>query len=88
MPQFSHPAYTEPSLASTRFRAFLGSGVRIGGDPLKAVQRIYEFSLWSDLPFRFPLGKDAVTTIKAELESIGQDVKKYESWSEGLEFDD
>ena len=86
MPQFSHPAYTEPSLASTRFRAFLGSGVRIGGDPLKAVQRIYELSLLSDLPFRFPLGKDAVAGVKAQLKKIEDDVVKYESWSEGLEL--
>ena len=87
MPQFSHPAYTEPSLASTRFRAFLGSGVRIGGDPLKAVQRIYDLSLVPSPPFRFVIGKDAIASTRAEIKSITEEVNKYESWSEGLDFD-
>lgn len=68
-------------------RAYLQTGASIGADPVKAVQRIYDFSLLDNPPFRFPLGKDAVGAIKAELQRIERDVAKYESWSEGLEFD-
>lgn len=64
------------------------SGARAGADPAKAVQRIYDITLLPEPPFRFILGKDAVANIKAEIKSIEQDLAKYESWSEGLDFDD
>ncbi|KAK7692333.1 hypothetical protein QCA50_003958 [Cerrena zonata] len=84
---YSHPAYNAPTLPSNVFRAFFKSGVRFGADPTKGVQRIYDLSLLSDPPFRFVLGKDAVAAVRAEIKSIEQDVAKYETWSDGLDFD-
>ena len=60
--------------------------MEFGSDPAKAVQRIYDLSLLPDPPFRFPLGKDAVAGVKAQLKKIEDDIVKYESWSEGLEL--
>ena len=68
-------------------RAYLKSGVRIGADPMKGVQRIFNLSLLDDPPFRFPLGKDAIDAIRTEVKHIEEDVTKYETWSNGLEFD-
>ena len=84
---FSHPAYTSPSLPSNAIRAFFQGDSQIGADPAKAVQRIYELSLLSSPPLRLVLGKDAIAVAQAEIKSIEQDVAKYQSWSEGLEFD-
>ena len=85
--EYSHPAYTSPTLPSTAFRAAIESGHRMAADPAKAIQRIYDLSLLPDPPFRFVLGKDAIATVKEELKGIEEDVMKYESWSEGLDFD-
>ena len=68
-------------------RAYLKTGARIGADPTKGIQRIFDLSLLDEPPFRLPLGKDAVGAIKAEIKRIGDDVAKYEGWSEGLAFD-
>ena len=85
--EYSHPAYTSPTLPSTAFRAAIESGHRMAADPAKAIQRIYDLSLLPNPPFRFVLGKDAIATVKEELKGIEEDVMKYESWSEGLDFD-
>ena len=86
--QYSHPAYTSPTIPSYMVRNhFIGSGVRMGADPAKGVQRIYDLSLLPNPPLRFVLGKDAIKVVKDEMKSIGEDVAKYESWSEGLDFD-
>ena len=84
---FFHPAYSSPSLPTNLVRGFIGSGTRMGADPVKAVQRIYELSLLPNPPFRLVLGKDSVTAIKAQVKKIEEDVLKYENWSEGLDFD-
>ena len=48
---------------------------------------MYDLSLLPNPPLRFVLGKDAIATVKEELKGIEEDVVKYESWSEGLDFD-
>lgn len=85
---FSHPAYAAPTLPSHGLRSLITGSQRLGADPVKGVQRLYDLSLLPDPPFRFVLGKDAASFIRGELKEIEQDVNKYESWSEGLEFDD
>ena len=87
MSTYFHPAYSAPNLATNLFCGFIGSGTRMGADPVKAVQRIYELSLLPNPPFRLVLGKDSVTAIKAQVKKIEEDVLKYENWSEGLDFD-
>lgn len=86
---FTHPAYSSPTLPSNGIRKFLTDGASegLGGDPAKAVQRIYDLSVLSSPPLRFVVGKDAITSARDEIKSIEEDVTKYESWSEGLDFD-
>lgn len=85
---FSHPAYTDPALPSKQARGFFHNTGRFGRDAAKAVQRIYDLSLVADPPLRFALGPDSVGAVKKQLKDVEQDVVKYESWSEGLDFDD
>ena len=84
---FTHPAYSSPTLPSNVLRSFVGTGERVGGDPNTAVQRVYDLSLLPSPPLRFVIGKDAIASTRAEMKSISDDVDKYESWSEGLDFD-
>lgn len=85
--RYIHPAYTKPELPTVFLRSLVNSGQRLGADPKKAVERIYEFSLDSEPSLYFPLGKDSIQEIKEEIRRIEQDVTKHEARSEGLEFD-
>lgn len=76
---YAHPAYAT--------RAYK-NGKHPSADPVKAVQRIYDLSLESEPSLHFPVGKDSVALIKAEINAIGHDVTKHEAKSEGLGFDD
>ncbi|CAL1703540.1 unnamed protein product [Somion occarium] len=82
-----HPAYTNPTLPGTIFRAFLASGKEIGSDTAQGVEKIYELACLSEPPMRLALGIDAIRDIRAELKGVEADVGKYESWSEGLVLD-
>ena len=84
---FFDPAYSSPSLPTNLVRGFIGSGARMGSDPAKAVQRIYDLSLLPNPPMRLLLGKDSVGGVKAQVRKIEEDANNYEKWSEGLEFD-
>lgn len=83
-----HPAYTKPSLASVQMRGWLlNKDLRIGGDPAKAVAKVYELSKLPDPPMRLALGKETVSTFRDVMKGIAADVDKYESWSEDLQLD-
>ncbi|CAL1712882.1 unnamed protein product [Somion occarium] len=85
---YSHPAYTKPSLLSNVNRAALpDEKLMKQADTSKGVQKIYDLSLLPNPPLRLPLGKDAVAMVRGEAKSILEDAAKYESWSEGLDFD-
>ncbi|CAL1712830.1 unnamed protein product [Somion occarium] len=84
---YNHPAYTKPTLITNVLRATLRDHKMKEGDTSKGVQKIYDLSLLLDPPLRLPLGKDAVEMVKGEAKSILDDAAKYESWSEGLDFD-
>ncbi|CAL1712884.1 unnamed protein product [Somion occarium] len=85
---YTHPAYTKPTLPSVATRAYLNNGVPKGADTSKAVQRIFDLAGEPEPSLRFPIGKDALVSVRGEAKRILQDAAKYESWSEGLEFDD
>ncbi|CAL1712886.1 unnamed protein product [Somion occarium] len=84
---YSHPAYTKPTLLSNIIRAITHDKNLKQGDASKGVEKIYTLSLLPEPPFRLPLGKDALEMVREEANSILEDVSKYESWSEGLDFD-
>ncbi|CAL1712892.1 unnamed protein product [Somion occarium] len=84
---YKHPAYTKSTLPSVAMVAYLSNGEPQGADTSKAVQRIHDLSVEPEPSLRFPLGKDSVEMARGEAESILKDAARYESWSEGLEFD-
>ncbi|CAL1712890.1 unnamed protein product [Somion occarium] len=84
---YTHPAYTKPTLPSVAVIAYLSDGKPKGADTSKAVQRIHDLAADPQPSLRFPLGKDSLEMVKGEAKSILEDAAKYESWSEGLEFD-
>lgn len=59
----------------------------VGGDAAKAVKQILRVTDLEQPPLRLPLGKDALGTIEANLNSIIANVKEYASWSDDLEHD-
>ena len=86
--QYSHPAYASPTLPGNVLRNhFIGKDERIGASPAKAVERIYDLSLLPNPPLRLILGKDAVEGVKKQIQSLEEDVTRYGSWSEGLNFE-
>ena len=84
---YAHPAYTNPSLPGVATRTFVDGNEHLGADARKAVKRIFELSLDPKPSLHFPLGKDAVQNVTAEIKAIEQDVVKHASRSEGLDFD-
>ena len=74
-------AYTHPSYAARPYSSLGGS------DPVKAAQRIWDLSLQPEPPLHFPIGKDAIAMIRAEVKGITENVDKHEAASEGLGFD-
>lgn len=84
---YSHPAYTDPTLPTAVTREVFKHSERYAKDPMKGVQRIYDLSLLPEPPLRFPLGLEVVDAVAKQIKSVENDVAKYASWSEGLEFD-
>ncbi|CAL1712829.1 unnamed protein product [Somion occarium] len=84
---FTHPAYTKATLPSVATVAYFNDGTPKGADTSKAVQRIYDLAAEPEPSLRFPIGKDALESVRGEAKRILEDAAKYESWSEGLEFD-
>jgi len=85
-----HPAYTEPTLGSQQLRGWYASGVGVPGDPVLAAERIYRFVNYGDrdgegqVPIRLQLGDDSWMSIKARLESVLDEMNRFEEWSQGL----
>ncbi|THG96423.1 hypothetical protein EW026_g5403 [Hermanssonia centrifuga] len=84
----AHAAYLKPSLVSAATRSYLlNTSVRIGGDAVKAIAKVYDLAQLENPPLRLPLGKDTVAGFREKLAKIVADVDRYESWSEGLTAD-
>lgn len=82
-----HPAYTRPDLGSNIVRGQIANAPNTSADPEKAVKKIYELAQLPDPPLRFLIGKDAIAISRQHSKSVWEDADKYESWSEGLEFE-
>lgn len=81
-----HSAYTDPKFGCYSTREFVASTESVG-DPNKAAERFYELAHLPEPPLRFSIGKDAIFSAKEYLRKVATDVDKYESWSEGIGFD-
>ena len=82
-----HPAYTKPTLPSVMTRDALTdpNGPRVSWNNLeKGVAKIYQLTTLDDPPLHFPLGKDAVSWIRNEIEVLTKNLEQYASWSRDL----
>lgn len=57
------------------------------GDPDKAAKAIYAITQLANPPLRLPLGKVAVASITAKLESVKKDLEEWKSVAESVVFD-
>lgn len=78
-----HPAYTDPTLATSRLRVIWNSGFE-PGDPAKASRALWDLAVQVDPPFYLALGKDAVALIRKKTGELQEEVDKFESWSDDL----
>jgi len=83
----SHPAYEDPSLPSAQFRAFVTSGA-VDGDAIKAVKAVERFSRLEDPPFRLPLHKRVIASLRDKIGELSRTVEEMEGWSEDLYFEE
>ncbi len=85
-----HPSYTpstSPAAAIRKALEHLDDPGNKLGDPLKAIQKIYELSSLPQPPLRLMLGQDAITYVRSHLQRVSADADGYESWSEELNVD-
>ena len=81
-------AYTGATVAAAQIRKSLeGLGQMKLGASVKAVKKIYAVTDLANPTMRLVLGKDAITYVKAQQESVAADIGKFESWSEDLQMD-
>ncbi|KAG1828597.1 NAD(P)-binding protein [Suillus subalutaceus] len=78
-----HPAYANPDLPGSKVRQFIASG-NIDGDADKAVVAIEKLTHLDDVPMRLPLHRKVVGSTRDKINSLTEDVNKFESWSEDL----
>ncbi|KAI0775580.1 NAD-P-binding protein [Trametes elegans] len=83
----AHPAYSNPALPSSQFRANKDN-LPIKGDPRKAMQVVYDVAGFADPPLHLPLGKDCIAHARKRFEAFLEETKKYEYLSENLDVDE
>jgi len=79
--------YQTPEASSFQLRSQWDEGKFITGDVLKAAEKIFQFTKLENPPLRWQIGKGAINAIRAQLESILEESKRLESWSEDLDLD-
>ena len=55
-------------------------------DTRKSVELFYRVACLPDPPFRFVVGRDAISALRKKVLDLTQTMDKYETWSEGLEI--
>ena len=84
-PAPAHPAYSNKELPGN-VRRSIWEQFRPQGDARKGMEVIYKLATLEEPPLHFPLGKDAVNTVRAKTAALLADTEKYESWNEGLKI--
>jgi NAD(P)-dependent dehydrogenase (short-subunit alcohol dehydrogenase family) len=81
-----HPAYTNPELAGSKWRAISESdGVNsYDGDPQKACIAFEKASRLEDPPIRLPLHKRVLVAANGKGKSLIEAAEKYKEWSDDL----
>lgn len=79
-----HPAYKNPALEGSKWRAIFQSRLIVDGDPQKACAAFEKASQLEDPPIRLPLHKLAFEMAKKKGECLIDVVDKYEDWFDDL----
>ncbi|KAF8838318.1 NAD(P)-binding protein [Paxillus ammoniavirescens] len=82
-----HPAYADPSLGSSQFRARFIQASLYDGDPDKACVAFERVSCLEDPPMRLPLHRLVLELVVGKAKSLLELVDKYGSWSDDIYFD-
>jgi len=80
-----HPAYTDPALMGNVIRDLKHNGVLASAE--KATNMLYHKLANDPAPsLRAAVGLDSNDYIKRKLKDVEADIKKYESWSDDLQY--
>ncbi|KAG8221645.1 NAD(P)-binding protein [Butyriboletus roseoflavus] len=79
-----HPAYTNPELSGSKWRAIFESGGFVDGDPKKACIAFEKASRLEDPPMRLPLHRRVLDMANEKGKSLIETAEKYRHWSDDL----
>lgn len=80
-----HPAYTDPSLPTMRWRGIFGSPGRVfNGDPDKFAEAVYRVAYLEDPPLRLPIHPVSLAVLRRKGKQLLETADKWESWSEDV----
>ena len=79
-----HPAYTDPELPGTKWRAVFQAAPHATGDPQKACAAFEQISQLEDPPIRLPLHRMALDMVRGKGDNLIEAVEKHKDWSADL----
>ncbi|KAK7441589.1 hypothetical protein VKT23_016581 [Stygiomarasmius scandens] len=80
----AHDAYKTSEAPTFHVRNHFEEGSSTWGDVVKAAKKIFEFTKLENPPLRWQIGREAIEGIKAQMESILEESKVLENWSDDL----
>ncbi|KAH7924106.1 NAD(P)-binding protein [Leucogyrophana mollusca] len=84
-----HPAYRNPSLPTAAWRnVFPNVKPYFNGDPDKFAAAVYRVAYLEDPPLRLPIHEASLASLRKKGRELLAAADKYESWSEGVIFQD
>jgi len=83
-----HPAYVGPTSRTASSRKWLESDPKVPGDTVKATAVIYRVAAMPNPPLQFVLGQVGIDSTRDQIAALAASMDQYESWSEGLDFED
>lgn len=81
----NHPAYTRPG--DTKGSNVTNQQPIITGDPIKVSEAMYRLVSLADPPLRLLLGQDALQRGREKIDRVVAEMKRYESWSQDLNYE-
>ncbi|KIP01399.1 hypothetical protein PHLGIDRAFT_359528 [Phlebiopsis gigantea 11061_1 CR5-6] len=85
----THPAYVKPTNAASEARKYIvgqfnPATAQNVSNLDRMVARMFDVSRLEKPPLWLPLGEDALERVRTQMEMVGNDLRAYKSWSEGL----
>lgn len=76
-----HPAYTDSSLPTVRFRENPEAALVVDGDVEIFVNAFYKVAALADPPLRFPIHRMSISSAREKSAALLHTANTYESWS-------